>query len=132
LFGDGTNDLPAIDSYGDLVATVFGDELCLLYDDCCEFFATKVEEDIPSIIAIPACQAAIPAADSYIRGLVTDLGGPLNIGTKADAPCPAIDLQADREVDTFGQAEAKCEWDANFDISGAVFTPDNTWFGKHK
>lgn len=134
LFGDGQDGFPVINTYGALVATLFGDKYCLLpeYNDCCEWFAYKVQDQIADWIATPACEAAIPAADFFIRDLVTGLGGPLQIGTKADAACPAVDLQGDRQVDTLGSAENKCEWDANFDISGATFTPDNSWFGKYK
>src|SRR5690606_4209033 len=87
MFGDGSapppancEALPPIDSWDDLVSTIFGDSLCLCYDDCCDYFAQRIEDDVPGYVAAiapQACEAAIPLLANLIRGQITGLRGPM-------------------------------------------------------
>ena len=127
LFGDGSTGLPVIDSYDKLAATLFGDELCLLYDDCCEFFTSKVGPSLPLVpdfLIAQACELAIPAAASTLRDLVVNASGELQIGTAQK--CQAADFSGDRFVDTLGSKSTQCAWDASFDD----FHPKATFYGQ--
>ncbi len=157
LFGDGSKttpeggQIPPIDSYDKIIATIFGDDLCLGYThpdsnmgDCCWWFAQKdqvkevyaIVPDNPFLsgedLAIDACNAAIPAAANFIRGEVAKLGGTLNVGTFADQPCWAADQQGDRVVDNLGDKSNACVWDLTIEVTGGDFEPINSWHGLHK
>lgn len=153
LFGDGTEpgpqggNLPPIDSYDKVIATIFGDNVCLYYDDCCDFFLQKegvqsfitdytggnpILVAIAESIALAACNAAPGAGGSWIRNQLIGLGADLQIGTPGDKACPGIDQNGDRTIDNLGQESNRCEWDATWDFVGQSFEPDNSWFGKHK
>ena len=132
LFGDGSEGLPPIDSYEDLVATLLGDKYCLLYDDCCEYFATKLEPNLPAwaLFFVPeACEQAISAAASWIRDQVGDLEGTMTVGTPAEAPCTSFDSSGERVVTSLGTANAPCHWDMRFELPDSSFRPENTWTG---
>lgn len=133
LFGDGDSGLPAIDSYEDLVATLLGDKYCLAYDDCCEYFATKLEGEIPDILlpAVPtACELAIVEASDWLRALLLDISSPLTIGTPDGTPCGGDDLVGQRVVTHLGTINEPCVWDASFVFGqDTPFHPDNDWYG---
>jgi hypothetical protein len=141
LFGDGTVEhpdepgevLPAVDSYEKVIATIFGDELCLYYDDCCEWFANKdgVKNNVPldETTVIQACNLLIPAGADWIRDQVATLSGSLEIGSVDGQFCPGTTLLGKRNVDALGTKEAQCGWDATFDLGGTDFSPAATWWG---
>ena len=131
LFGDGTNGTPDIKTYDDLIATLFGDKYCLEYDDCCEYFAAKIQDDIPSLLlplAEPACELAIPSAANWIRDQIAGLTGSLVIGTPQGQPCIAQDQDGDLDVDNIGSKNKICAWDAKWEIAGELFSPESVWF----
>jgi putative component of membrane protein insertase Oxa1/YidC/SpoIIIJ protein YidD len=136
LFGDGTKTsfcglLPAINTYEKLISILFGDNCCLVYDDCCDYFAQKVldytGQQSLSFVANPACQLFIPAGGAYIRNEVNKLAGTLTIGTPEASPCPATDLTSNRLVDFLGTDQDPCTWDASFDLNGTNYTPANSF-----
>jgi hypothetical protein len=141
LFGDGTVEhpdepgefLPAVDSYEKVIASIFGDELCLYYDDCCEWFANKegVKENVPldETTVIQACELLIPAGADWIRDQVATLSGSLEIGSPEGKRCAGTTLLGKRNTDALGTKEAQCEWDATFDLGGTPFSPAATWWG---
>lgn len=141
LFGDGTVEnpdepgefLPAVNSYEKVIATIFGDELCLYYDDCCEWFAQKegVKENVPldETTVIQACELLIPAGADWIRDQVATLSGSLVIGSPEGKRCAGTTLLGKRNTDALGTKEAQCEWDATFDLGGTPFSPAATWWG---
>lgn len=152
-FGDGTEagpqggNLPKIDSYDKVIATIFGDKWCLYNDDCCDFFIEKegvqqfiadytfgnpLLQAIAEAIALGACAAAPSAGGSWIRNQVNQLGANLEVGTPAGAACPALDFDNDRSIDNFGTEDQKCTWDFSFELAGEPFNPNNTWTAKHK
>jgi hypothetical protein len=121
-----------LDSWDDFVATLFGDRLCLDYDDCCEYFADRLEDSYVSYLVgwegrVLACELAIPAVAQVLRDRLTRLDGALNLGTRPEAPCPSADVNGDRNVDGFGVVGPLCGWDLWFPVDGARFSPDNDW-----
>lgn len=134
LFNDPVEQLPTIDSFEKIIATLFGDKYCLKYNDCCAYFESKIQNSVPAyvlLVAEPACELAIPAAASWIRGKLTELTGELVIGTAAPG-CPARLVDDDRKVDAFGKKTEPCAWDASFDFSGEPFLPKATFVGERK
>ena len=130
IFGDGTEGLPPVDSWDDLVATLLGDQYCLYYDDCCDYFAYRLEDSVPIWVSpfLPAaCEAAIPAAAGLIRSQLTGLDGAMRVGTPPGDGCPHHDGDGDRWVDAWGNASAPCAWDLSFPYGGSEFTPDTDW-----
>lgn len=130
MFGDGTNDLPAVDSWDKLVATLFGDPLCLYYDDCCEYFAYRLEEDVPVWVSpfLPAaCEAAIPLAAGVVRDQLLNLDGEMNVGTPIGEGCTSYDGDGDRWIDAWGTAANRCAWDLFFPTGSGDFSPDTDW-----
>lgn len=134
LFGDGTDSdalcggngfetLPPVDNYHSAISVLFGDQCCLYFNDCCEFFASKISEQggVSNGIAQIACEGILSAGAQWLRGEIIGLAGSLEIGTPADAPCQAIDETGDRRVDRLGSAGARCPWDAGFDVRGQPF-----------
>jgi|GEM_PF-1503323 len=121
-----------VDSWDDFVATLFGDRACLDYDDCCEYFADRLEGTaIAEFVSLEtralACEVAIPLVAGVIRNKLKNLDGALNLGTFPDQPCVAVDGDGDRWVDAYGAQGTPCRWDLYFPISGSQFRPDNDW-----
>ncbi|MCB9730882.1 MAG: hypothetical protein H6746_20590 [Deltaproteobacteria bacterium] len=141
LFGDGTvphpdepgEFLPPVDSYEKVIGTIFGDELCLYYDDCCEWFSQKeaVVENVPldAETVISACELLIPAGADWIRDQVATLSGSLEIGSPEGERCMGTSLFGKRNADALGSKEAQCKWEATFDLGGTPFSPAATWWG---
>jgi hypothetical protein len=121
-----------VDSWDDFVATLFGDRICLDYDDCCEYFASKLEDSTAGMIVgydglVLACEAAIPIVAGVIRNQLTRLDGALHLGTFSDQPCASRDSNNDRWIDGYGTQSNLCLWDLWFPASGQRFEPDNDW-----
>ncbi len=121
-----------LDTWDDFVSTLFGDRACLDYDDCCEYFAERLEgttvgEFVSYETRALACELAIPLVASVIRNQLQNLDGALNIGTYSDRPCAAVDGDSDRWIDAYGPNTAPCAWDLYFPIGNNTFRPDNDW-----
>lgn len=130
MFGDGSNGLPPVDSWDKLVATLFGDPYCLYYDDCCEYFAYRLEDDVPIWVSpfLPAaCEAAIPLAANVVRNQLLNLDGEMHVGTPIGEGCRSYDGDADRWVDAWGTAANRCAWDLYFPTGSGDFSPDTDW-----
>lgn len=131
LLFEGGGDTP-IRSWDDFVATLFGDRQCLDYDDCCEYFADKLEDTTAGNFVswdnrVLACELAIPIISNVIRNQFKNLDGTLNLGTFGSAPCQAQDANSDRWIDGYGSTSAPCDWDLFFPVGQSRFTPDNDW-----
>lgn len=121
-----------VDSWDDLVATLFGDRQCLTEADCCERFALKTEyTTLGSFVSFDtresACELAIPLVASVVRNQLTRLDGALHLGTFQNSPCASRDSNNDRWIDGYGTQSAVCDWDLWFPTSGQRFEPDNDW-----
>ncbi|PKN58723.1 MAG: hypothetical protein CVU56_03965 [Deltaproteobacteria bacterium HGW-Deltaproteobacteria-14] len=130
IFGDGSNGLPAIDSWDDLVATVFGDQYCLYYDDCCDYFTYRIEDQVPGWVALflpAACEAAIPAAANLIRNQLASFDGSMHVGTPDNQGCTSHDGDSDRWTDAWGSPSVPCLWDLWFPYASSTFSPDSDW-----
>jgi hypothetical protein len=109
---------------------LFGDRLCLDYDDCCDYFAERIYDSVPYLVYLAApmaCEAAIPIVANAIRSQFLSLDGTLHTGTPAGAPCASQDYQQDRWVDAYGLQSAPCTWEMWFDTAHGAFSPDNNW-----
>ena len=131
LLFEGGGDEP-VDSWDDLVATLFGDRLCLDYDDCCEYFADRIYDDVPEFVyelAPEACEIAIPLVAQGIRYAMSQLSASMHIGTPSNpvSACPSQDATLDRWVDGYGEQQAPCEWELYFPTQSGTFYPDNDW-----
>lgn len=121
-----------LDSWDEFVATLFGDRACLDYDDCCEYFAQRLEDSaiaefVDAETRALACEVAVPLVAELIRSQIRNLDGALNLGTYPDRPCAAVDGDGDRWVDAYGTQAAPCAWDLYFPVGGQQFRPDNDW-----
>lgn len=128
--GDGTNGLPPVDSFEDLASILLGDRECLFYDDCCDIFTARIEDSVPSYVALvapAACNAAIPAIGNALRNQLLGLDGAMNLGTPAGAGCPAVDGNADRWIDAWGRQASPCAWHLFFPMSDGPFEPVTSW-----
>jgi hypothetical protein len=122
--------LAPIASWDDLVSVLLGDRECLDYQDCCDIFAERIYDDVPSwvyLIAPTACEAAIPVVADVIRGRFAALDGALWLGTPQDRACPAQDNDGDRWVDGYGTAFAPCVWDLDFATDSGPYRMTNSW-----
>lgn len=128
-----------VDSWDDLVATLFGDRQCLDQGDCCEVFAERLEsafDDCESSftcstvvdLAPAACEIAIPLVAQAIRYAMSQLSASMHVGTlDPTAACPSLDNDLDRWVDGYGPSGAPCEWSLYFPTGQGDFYPDNDW-----
>ena len=130
-FGYGNNEhLPPIDSWEDLISTVLGDQYCLYFNDCCDYFAARLEDQVPAWVAFflpEACEAAIPAAANLIRNQLASLDGSMHVGTPDAQGCASYDGNSDRWVDSWGSPSVPCPWDLWFPYNSSTFSPDSDW-----
>jgi len=141
IFGDGTECyviegqnycLPPVDSYDDLVSTLLGDKYCLFFDDCCEYFADRIQPHVYEwvyLLAPELCAAAIPAAAGLLRNQIKELSGPMTVGTPEAAACPALAEGSARQAGFLGSEGKPCSWEVSFDIAGSEFRPQATFRG---
>jgi len=130
IFGDGSEGLPPIDSWEDLISTILGDQYCLYYDDCCDYFAYRLEDQVPYWVSpfLPAaCEAGIPAAANLIRNQLSKLNGSMSVGTPAGQGCASVDGNNDRWIDAWGTPSQPCPWDMTWPYNGQTFDPDSDW-----
>jgi hypothetical protein len=132
LFGQSGGFQSDIDSYEDLVATLFGSKGCVASGTCCSEFTAKLEDQIPLWIlpTIPgACEQAISVAGEWLRERISDMGGDLIVGTPNLNPCQGYALSDGRWVTHLGAQKLPCQWDAQFGEVYGEFTPAATWYG---
>lgn len=128
-----------VDSWDDLVATLFGDRQCLEYDDCCDYFAQRLYDSYTDCetsftcqtvvdLAPGACEIAIPLVAQAIRSAMSQLSASMHVGTPdPTAACPSVDNDLDRWTDGYGSSSAPCEWSLYFPTQSGTFYPDNDW-----
>jgi hypothetical protein len=126
--------VPPVSSFEDLMGILLGDQYCLFYDDCCEYFAVRLQAQIGSLAALaPAvCDAAISAAANWLEDQIDQLSGPVTIGTFDNNPCGAVDVDNDLKVNTLGKEGEHCLWDATFGMPGSEFKPNATWWAERR
>ncbi len=135
VFGDGSDGLPAVDSYEKLIGSLLAGRQCLTTMSCCsDFDATLVAKYtwLPKGLAEGACDALIEVAVGYMRDQLNALDAtPENfkIGTPADDPALMIDADDDMWFDTIGTQMDKQDWDANLSIGSYTYDPDGVFWG---
>jgi hypothetical protein len=133
VYGDGTDGLPAVDSFEDFLGAVLAGRACLADDTCCAVFADAVAAGttvIPREVALSACNALRTTGPAYLRSQLASLepaGASLHVATKA--PCPLFDTNLDMKVEAIGDPAAPCAWDASWSVGGATFAPIATFYG---
>jgi hypothetical protein len=126
--------VPPVNSLEDLMGILLGDQYCLFYDDCCLYFASRIESQIGflALLAPAICEAAIAAAADYLEDQIDKLSGSFYIGTPANNPCGAVDTDADLKVNTLGKEGEHCLWDATFELGSGDFKPQATWWAERR
>jgi len=142
LFGDGSDGLPAVDSYEALVGSLLAGRACLQTMDCCEQFAKQVAGSTGSVtenLVEGACEALIQTGANWLRSQLVGLDAtPENftLGTFIDPPppkpCAIFDKNKDMKFDAFGAKDAPCLWDAKLVIGGATYAPKGEFYGNRK
>lgn len=136
VFGDGTDGLPAVDSYEALIGSLLAGKECLIDDSCCATFAENVTSQtfgLTKNLVEGACQALITTGATYLRQQLLSLDAQPNnftIGTKS--PCPAYDTDKNMTFDAFGKKTEQCEWDAQLVVGPTPYAPIGTFWGKAK
>lgn len=137
MFGNGSDGLPAVNSWEALIGSLFGGKECLQNNNCCETFAKDKLSDQSSIIqdlAKDACDAFLQVAPDYLRNMLTGLDGDtgnFQIGTAV--PVSIFDKNADMKFDTIGEKpDDPGEWNAKLMVGGASYSPQATFFGSRE
>lgn len=136
VFGDGSDGLPAVDSYEALIGSLLAGKECLILDDCCTKFAENVTNQTYGLtknFVEGACQALIDTGATYLRQQLLSLDAQpdnFTIGTKS--PCPVYDTDKNMKFDSFGKKTEPCEWDARLVVGGTTYAPIGTFWGKAK
>ncbi len=136
VFGDGSDGLPAVDSYEALIGSLLAGKECLITDDCCSKFAENVTNQtfgLTKNFVEGACQALVDTGANYLRQQLLSLDAQsdnFTIGTKS--PCPVFDTDKNMRFDAFGKKTEQCEWDAKLVVGGTAYAPVGTFWGKAK
>jgi len=136
IFGDGSDGLPAVDSYEAMIGSLLAGRECLVTNDCCSRFAEDVTQQAYGLtknFVEGACQALIQTGSQYLRQQLTSLDtetGNFTIGTKQ--PCALFDTNKDMKIDAFGKKDNQCVWDARLIVGGTTYSPNGTFYGRAK
>ena len=140
IFGDGSNGLPKIDSFQDMILGVMGGPSCLVgspadqITNCCESFYNDVSPQLNlgtflDNLIQPLCVQLVPTVTNELTGLLTPLTGPMSLGTPDETPCEVSDWNNNLWMDHMGSPTSRCSWDAEFLLTGETFTPDASFYG---
>jgi hypothetical protein len=138
IFGDGSDGLPAVDSYESLIGSLLAGKGCLVSNNCCQTFATNLINQtgpaagLTTNLVKGACDALIQTGSVYLRNFLVGLDAtPQNftLGTPVGQPCQLYDANRDMKFDAWGKSNDPCLWDAGLKIGGTTYSPDGTFFG---
>lgn len=136
VFGDGSDGLPAVDSYEALIGSLLAGKECLIDMSCCEKFAEAVTNQTYGLsknLVEGACDALITTGAQYLRSQLLSLDAQpdnFTIGTKV--PCQLYDTDKNMKIDAIGNKTEQCEWDAKLIIGGTTYSPIGTFWGVAK
>jgi len=139
VFGDGSDGLPAVDTFEDLVAAILAGRPCLMDQSCCDTFASNVMGNLPSPPAGLTADLLSSSCTALRAGVAARLGKDLaalgtasetlTLGTPAGKACPAHDRDADLMFDTLGDAARPCAWDVTLDPGTGPYGSAGTFTG---
>jgi len=147
--GDGSDNLPVVDSYEKFFMSLVGGKVCLQANNCCTVFAESIAAqagDWTKSMIKSGCDILIPLAADYLRdfllGLDADTGDTFTLSTKGEdgnqgaspesaVPCTLYDDDNDQEIDKWGRQEPdtmRCQWDVLLKLGGTdVFFDADFW-----
>ena len=120
--GDGSDGLPAINSYDDLILMlVGGGKECLDPTSpytCCEQLVMSIENQISlpgqstAQVIETACDQLVDVGAEWLSDSLTGLDTDEGVQISTAAPCAALDVNADLVIDAFGSKDADglCQW----------------------
>ncbi|HNU67601.1 MAG TPA: hypothetical protein PLB35_03545 [Myxococcota bacterium] len=135
VFGDGSDGLPAVDTYEKLVGSLLAGRQCLRTMSCCaDFDATLTQKYtwLPAGLAGGACEALLDTAVGFIRDQLNLLDAtPENftLGTPEDDPAQMFDTNNDMKFDTIGNQLDLANWEARLQIGSSVYDPIGLFWG---
>ena len=136
VFGDGSDGLPAVDSYEDLIGSLLAGKACLQTNDCCYVFAENLTNQTFGLtlnLVEGACEALMTVGATYLRDMLLGLDAqPDNFTIGTATPCQLYDNNKDMNFDGFGKKTDPCVWDAKLVVGGATYNPDGTFWGTAK
>ena len=129
--GDGTDGLPAVDSYVKLLKAILGGKSCLETDDCCEKFVAAVlakSSELPEDVLAAGCQDILDSEPAYFQGMLNGLnptnGEGLTLSTPDDQACALFDDNSDDVIDAWGRSQPeteRCLWTAKLGVGSHIF-----------
>lgn len=133
IFGNGSDGLPAVDSYEEMIGAMLAGKACLQDESCCETFAQEVSKSASGVtktLIKSACDALILYGAKYLRDKLTALDTtPDNFSLATKSPCTIEDKNKDMKFDAIGSKTSPCEWDATLKVSGFDYKPVGTFYG---
>jgi hypothetical protein len=139
IAGDGSDGLPKIDTYEELLKTLLAGKQCLVDETdptkdqtCCTAFADSLSNSTTGLtndVAKAACEVALPLVaqelEQLLLGLDADTSEAFIISTKA--PCMCFDIDDNMTIDNWGKKEAPCQWKTDVTIGSSQVTVDNAF-----
>ncbi|MBM4397193.1 MAG: hypothetical protein FJ087_16105 [Deltaproteobacteria bacterium] len=134
LFGDGSDTLPAVDSYEALVGSLLAGKACLTDMSCCETFAEEVTNTpgtgVTKTLVKSACDALIQYGGKYLRDKLNALDAtPDNFTLATEEPCRIEDKNKDMKFDAIGSKIEPCKWDSTLRVGSFDYKPVGTFYG---
>ncbi len=136
LAGDGTDGLPVIDTYEELIQSLVAGKECLdpsFGMTCCAKFGKDIASKAGNIgesVVTGMCDALVSFGADFLRdqleGLDTSTGDAFKIGTAET--CKFYDVDNDMKVDNFGTIAKPCTWEVDLKLFGATTTIDATFW----
>jgi len=133
VFGDGSDGLPAVDSYEDLIGSLLAGKACLQTNVCCSIFAENLTNQtfgLTKNLVEGACDALMTVGATYLRDMLLGLDAqPDNFTIGTAEPCQLYDNNNDMNFDGFGKKTNPCLWDAELVVGSSAYSPDGTFWG---
>jgi len=146
VFGDGSDGLPAVDSFEAMIGSLLAGNACLAINSCCHDFAVNLVRQTGGALGINlvegACDSLITTGGNYVRKFLTGLdtttgnftiGTPVADGAKypTDQPCAFADKNSDMKFDALGgqPADQQCVWDVMLTLGGFDYHPEAIFYG---
>jgi len=148
--GDGSDEMPVVDSYEKFFMSLVGGKACLQANDCCAVFAESVAAqagDWTKGMMKTGCDMLIPLAADYLRSSLLDLdantGDSFFLSTKGEdgnqgaspetvVSCTLYDDDDNQKIDFWGKENPesmRCLWDVKLQLGGIDVHLESEFFG---